>query len=664
MISEDSVRFVEWWYPDHFDVDPTKAFIKFASGASAFVALYLPYDIAIPRFVVSDTPTAYTDQKDIYFPAVWLTRSWIGKFNTKMLNESLPLSASMLVLINGGILHELGHIINSNGLMHSVIAEAERRGYHSTTTASIRGIAQLVEDVFLTKWWEVCDPHVAKFHWAINEFHFTDEGITRLIGEELAPPKLPGWPSISFLRDVSVEMASFKHPKVLEMAVNSAAPFISELANAFASIDASMSKPQRCTIVFDIFDLFQRYAAEGKKESGEGSDADDDANKQGNEPKDAKKKQDPDKMSDGTYNCVAVKGDDSGWDDDERPAAAGSASLSTHMAQELVTSLNSSLMKAMLGDRGRLNQIRTTEKNDPQTTISIHRHTTEGNVFIGGRSSNAKLDHRFLAFGSLLRFMRATRGGFEPRMKSGKLDKHALHHIVTDGKVMKRRNDEDGDYAVDVEIIQLIDWSGSMSGVDEFPGDWDGSGNVTKRMCSFRDAVTGAATGAAIAMTRGNIPNSLFSHTTHPSDYGRPHICDIYRFRMGIQTDIILPNDLLEHVNNVSRSVDGLSNSDHLAIREVAKAFTPRRNLKVLIVYSDGAPTPRGYSDDSAIVITAAEVANLRFKGISVLSMSLIPSVWECNDAIYGSDNNVHLSAGSDITKILTTTIRRLSTRR
>lgn len=347
--------------------------------------------------------------------------------------------------------------------------------------------------------------------------------------------------------------------------------------------------------------------------------------------------------------------------------AAANASVSVpsyeaqiKLAREMVDLMNDAISECELRDSER-RVVETT--NEPVHMVEADEKFVQPEL---ARPDDLRrqmpIDRRFLVFARLLDNMRATKGGFTPLSNTGKIDRHRLYRIALDGRIMRRRDDTDGDQRVDLEVIQLVDWSGSMDATDEFLGLWDDSIKPKFRHLSYRSAFTGAAVGVAQALTTTGIPNALFAHTTVPGSGGFEVVVPrIYSFKMKANTRAISVNDIGYAATLVSRQYSGLGNSDHLAIRETAKNFTSKRNVKLLIVYSDGQPTPKGYVYPANVQITRAEISKLRSKGVLVMSVSVLEDVWKSNDEIYGGGNNVKLSSSSDVTAELTKVLRRLS---
>ena len=203
--------------------------------------------------------------------------------------------------------------------------------------------------------------------------------------------------------------------------------------------------------------------------------------------------------------------------------------------------------------------------------------------------------------------------------------------IILDSKIFRRTVQSIAKRPI--EALILVDCSGSMT-------------SGTRLADSF-----GAAYGAAYGLRQGRHGCAIYGHTG-----------DLYRY--GDENTVILRfktfSDPLEvarpRINYFLQSGSKSQNRDGVAIRQVAKNFTPQPNRKVLIVISDGAPEAGSYSGGPAIVDTTKAVAAVRAMGISVLSISIEANVRKVNDKIYGTDWNVcndDPSAIADIIKSL-----------
>lgn len=178
------------------------------------------------------------------------------------------------------------------------------------------------------------------------------------------------------------------------------------------------------------------------------------------------------------------------------------------------------------------------------------------------------------------------------------------------------------------EVIILVDASGSMRG--HYLRVMENGGK--QRLMPLYDAVVGAARAIADGLQRANVNCSVFAHSTL-SDNDCAFICklaDPYSFDR--------QNDFANAGKIKSRN-----NADSYAIDEVAKYFSQdgRDIGRTLIVLSDGQPAFSGYRNDrNGDKLTREAADKLREDGVKVYSISLIESVVNDNNRIYGKKNN------------------------
>lgn len=623
MISQHLIDFLRAWYPDHYDCEVDRKFMAFMSELSAFIPLNVPLDSRLPRIMLTSETTAFTDLSDIFIPGAWLTPEY-GKRLLNHINEDrIPESAVILTLFNGGVLHELGHIINSKSLMSLTAAQRRQSGV-------FEAITQVVEDIFIERWWALHNGVINNFHTALCQLFFSTD-IAEKVNDTFIDAMSRGYSQEScetYIADDIIELlVSFKNEQVLEWMRGTQAvansPALSGIIENLDRLHGDSTDGERLAIIKSIS-----------------------------------------KIIDGIWGGVKVSSEPMA----SSAMVAANISMSSpsyeaqiKLAREMVDLMNDAISECELRDSER-RVIETT--NEPVRMVEADEKFVQPEL---ARPDDLRrqmpIDRRFLVFARLLDNMRATKGGFAPLSNTGKIDRHRLYRIALDGKIMRRRDDTDGDQRVDLEVIQLVDWSGSMDVTDEFLGLWDGSIKPESRYLSYRLAFTGAAVGVAQALTTTGIPNALFAHTIKPAAIGEFEVVvpRIYSFKMKANTRAISVNDIGYAATLVSREYSGLGNSDHLAIREAAKNFTSKRNVKLLIVYSDGQPTPKGYAYPANVQITRAEISKLRSKGVLVMSVSVLEDVWKSNDEIYGGGNNVKLNSSSDVTAELTKVLRRLS---
>jgi hypothetical protein len=204
----------------------------------------------------------------------------------------------------------------------------------------------------------------------------------------------------------------------------------------------------------------------------------------------------------------------------------------------------------------------------------------------------------------------------EPRKSGSVLVKTRLSRIATDGKMFSRRGESVASISKkQPEYILLTDMSGSMH---------YHIGNVmetTKKMSQ--------------AMKDSGIAHAVYGHTSHVNEESEdvPTVFHIYSYRMSGKT-----SNSFEDRFEAARKIDLTENYDGHAINHVVKKFT-RGAAKILLVLSDGRPIGVHYAKPEQHTIDMIKEA--RKQGITVISLSLVPSVIQDNNKIYGEKFNV-----------------------
>ena len=191
-----------------------------------------------------------------------------------------------------------------------------------------------------------------------------------------------------------------------------------------------------------------------------------------------------------------------------------------------------------------------------------------------------------------------------------------MSRIATDSKLFSTKIVEQG--IGPQEILILVDCSGSMA---------SGRNILMAIEASY-------AAASSLESARHSV--AVYGHTADHDTVNEFASTIIYRFK-GFSEPFVSVKNRFEHFfRNAARYL--YNNDDELAILEVSKRFTPARNKKTLIVISDGSPACYRGPD---IRSTAAAVANIRSRGIGVVSISIEKDAVRPNNQIYGESFNV-----------------------
>ena len=224
------------------------------------------------------------------------------------------------------------------------------------------------------------------------------------------------------------------------------------------------------------------------------------------------------------------------------------------------------------------------------------------------------------SFMRMLKSMRTTnRVPGEPRTRGNAIVASRLYRIATDSKIMAYNDMTVKRPQGEVEVIVLIDASGSMGG---------GSLPLFAR-------VTAAARDIFMSLRNANISTVVYGHTS-VNGGSVPSLVKAASYRMNGRDT----SDAMVAFKKFTR-IMLWENFDGYAIAEAAKSFSKRDSRIVFISLSDGSPCGRNYNGSRANEHTQKEVKKLRDSGVLLFCMSLTSYVIRPNDRIYGKQFNI-----------------------
>ena len=208
-----------------------------------------------------------------------------------------------------------------------------------------------------------------------------------------------------------------------------------------------------------------------------------------------------------------------------------------------------------------------------------------------------------------------------------KVKRSQIHRIKTSGKIFNKPTVEKRNRKP--QIIHVIDISGSTTSTDVYHP-------LIGIHCNLKQASMAFCKKVHEALVSGNYPSGVVAHTTTWDSI------EIYEIAShGIKGMRKSNND--DSWKRVANAYDG-GNTDDLVLRKMAKKFDENGGEKVLIVYSDGEPNWHdGISSDPKTNLKKV-VNDLRGKGITVISVSLVKGVVKSNNKIYGEEFNIDAS--------------------
>lgn len=173
-----------------------------------------------------------------------------------------------------------------------------------------------------------------------------------------------------------------------------------------------------------------------------------------------------------------------------------------------------------------------------------------------------------------------------------------------------------------MQVVILIDCSGSMRQRDDRQPD-------ARIVMASK-----AALGATIALMEAHCEVAVYAHTADL--YARGDMM-VYRLKSFSEPVTELSSRLFQLID---RELKG-NNRDSCAVEYVGAKLQNANRRRLLIVYSDGFPISHNYGGQDAINHGKAVVANLKRKGIDVLSISITKEAASSNEEMYGKSNNV-----------------------
>lgn len=235
--------------------------------------------------------------------------------------------------------------------------------------------------------------------------------------------------------------------------------------------------------------------------------------------------------------------------------------------------------------------------------------------FASASSKQMNIDNRYFGFANLLKAHSETAVYWTPPSHRGRHIR-SVSRIATDSKLFSTKVVDQG--IGPQEILILVDCSGSMTS----------SQNIWKAI--------EASYAAASSLENARHSVAVYGHTADHDLFREVASTTLYRFK-GFSEKLESVKSRFTHFFANSNGYL-YNNDDEIAILEMAKRFTPTRNKKTLIVFSDGSPASHRSPD---IRSTAKAVAKVRSMGIGVISISIEEDAVRTNNEIYGSEFNV-----------------------
>jgi hypothetical protein len=254
---------------------------------------------------------------------------------------------------------------------------------------------------------------------------------------------------------------------------------------------------------------------------------------------------------------------------------------------------------------------------------------------LSGELLKIEFSNRFVSLLKQMRTVLPTRG--RGKLTGGKLDVMRLHQVAIDNKIFSQKSIEQAGNNDKVEIILLVDASGSMHREMGYVELFKKCISVTYKIY--------------LALRNANVQTKVFAHTSYGDNY--PLLVKI------------VDNDTRNSEKKFQQALTLRLNEnlDGIVIDEITKnQFTSdARTQKILLVLSDGSPQSPNYSYGIGVPHTQGVVENARKNGIKIFSISLVAEVVKGNDLLYGTDFNIDASKNLDkkMVELVTKLVRR-----
>lgn len=585
-----------------------------------------------PKFVFqASTPSAFTDGQDIYMPTSYLLESFYDMLGIDY--NVIPEAA--IICINGSQIHEALHLVHTvfdaaDNFRRSILA-AEHADYFG----EIWDIANVLEDLYI----ESSTTATHNLTYLAKRILILKNSV--LFNEALLEKSLYLYEEEPSVKTITQLLVFYKRKEMI--------PIIEEVLHERGEheIVRMMSDyAQRITVstytgplertmgrIIYAYDIWKYLHVDRGLPSSAGES-----------------------LSDLVSQLLAAMGRSDGEDGDGDDGGKGMT------RDEAIESAIGKLMEAldpggtMKGFAALLNRLSEQNNDEEERDKKIKRITNvplnisepafrpiaSGAVY--GAKFEVKADAKWKKFAEALKYATQSKHApLIPSAENGRVVSSRLSRIITDNKILGLGRDKRQRGIP--EIILLVDLSGSMSTRRTF-------GDQTR---SLVDYATNAAWGLFSALSEVRIPVAVYGHTS--TDAGNQAL--IYSIaaagmpleRLEIPRHTSRPHEAFVNCGKVHLIV----NYDGVAIDFVSKRFTSKPGTKLLIVISDGEPSgDGGYDGNNAEDHTIFMIAKARDRGVKVIAMSIVPSVVEDNDRIYGKEYNV------DATKNLSEEMRKV----
>ena len=585
------------------------AFAKFAAHGYALIASVNVTANTYSYIIDPTSPTAYFDRAnhEIALPAWYFVEDGVSQYS-----KSLTKKFDALALINGSTVHETLHGNYTHYLMTDAIEMVKGLLGGKSNDKVVSLALNIVEDLFIES-----RPMSKKNHqWidAKNDLLFNDDIVAKALEQLDADNPVT----------ILAVLPAYKRPACREkLAEVLSDEVVRNLKHACLPVD--YNEHDRMKIAYELIKALHLEDVDATPTMGDGSSDVSDGEK-----------------TDGTESLPEPgKGIDGGYGEEGeeiRKAIENNSKSIMKMKKAFEKEARREIEKATIAK-----DVDESGKVLDNLAKSLRTVEVEQICYDATRTlPEIALSNRFATMLKRMRTVLPQRG--RGKESGARIDPLRLHQIAIDNKVFSTRTIDRSANNDKVEIIILVDASGSMGspaiGVDGYTGSL------------FRKSI-GVTHKIFKALLNTGVSTKVFAHTSY-GEYDFPELIKI----------VDGSTKLFDKKFRLSLTINKRENLDGIIINEIVKNYfsDDSRVRKVLLVLSDGAPQSPNYSGFTGKAHTITAIENARKNNVSVYALSLISRVVDGNNEIYGKNYNV--DASGDLDKAMTELVTRLVVRK
>lgn len=628
---ESAIQLTKRWYGRILPTSiVSNSFTHFASNSKQFAEMIAK---KAKMFIAPNAETAYTDGKDIYMAGIFM----LGEFYRDLGIADQDLTAASIACVNGVQAHEALHIRLSdkskiesiNRIPDTVLTQAQKKSH------AFSAIINCVEDVFIEHYGIINYPVAGKFIQCALDIMFS-----QYVRDQ-------HWKKF----EVSKNSADFINVLVLGKNSHIAQDSRYDVFNPILDIlnearNEHLTRDQRAMIAAKLY-----LALNGAKNPISGDDMQNMVEGDNNAAQsyDAGDNADGQVVREMLGALVKSLIQNSGVPNNEagmRQEAEKQGDSKDEIAKQVIFRAQAEKSIAAAQEAFEITAYEQADDKSEKLNKVVNFESSEDLVksagsysgLLRGRTIIERELPEWKGFDKFLREAREVKHTTGMLRDNGtRIQARQIHRIVTDSKFLTNV-DATSLKRGKPEIIFLLDMSGSMGAYAE------GVKSMSGRDVTLSDHVTRVGYSAYMSLLRAGIACAVYAHSTDSDD--NTHVVGIAANNMPLMGKTIANSSQVRRKFDALYDMMNNSNRDGVAVEFVADRFTSRAGTKMLFVLSDGQPSAGGYGGKFGINHTSGVVRDLRKRGVNVMAISLVKSVVQANNEIYGKDYNIHAYEG------------------